>query len=88
MLDYLVSLFEQKLLTQWGDDPIHADKKPTVEETHKRQTYLIDKDLIRRLERLAKRQPKGFKTAVVNEGIRRVLDEIEQKSQHEKRPYL
>jgi hypothetical protein len=51
--------------------------RPTVEQTHRRQTYLIDKELISRLERLAKEQPKGFKTAVVNEGIRRVLDEIE-----------
>ena len=54
--------------------------RKTVEETHRRQTYLIDNELIKRLDRLARRQPKGFKTAVVNEGIRRVLDEIEGKS--------
>jgi len=51
--------------------------RPTVEQTHRRQTYLIHKELISRLERISKGQPKGFKTAVVNEGIRRVLDEIE-----------
>lgn len=54
--------------------------RKTVEETHRRQTYLIDKELIKRLDRLARRQPKGFKTAVINEGIRRVLDEVEGKS--------
>ena len=51
--------------------------RPTVEQTHRRQTYLIHKELISRLERISRGQPKGFKTAVVNEGIRRVLDEIE-----------
>lgn len=53
--------------------------RKTVEDTHRRQTYLIHKELIKRLDRLARRQPKGFKTAVINEGIRRVLDEVEGK---------
>jgi hypothetical protein len=56
-------------------------RRPTIEETHQRQTYLIDKNLLSRLDRIAKNQPKGFKTAVVNEGIRRVLDEIEKGEQ-------
>lgn len=48
-----------------------------VEETHRRQTYLINKELIKRLDRLARRESKGFKTALVNEGIRRLLNEVE-----------
>lgn len=54
-------------------------KKPTVEETHTRQTYLIRNDLIKRLEKIAKKQDRGFKTALVNEGIKRLLDELEGK---------
>jgi predicted DNA-binding protein len=51
--------------------------RPTVEETHRRATFLIENELLERLNRLASDRPRGFKTAVVNEGIRRVLDEIE-----------
>lgn len=57
-------------------------KQKTVKETHKRQTYLIDNNLIHRLNRLANEQPKGFKTAVVNEGIRQMLDEIEEEMEN------
>lgn len=54
-------------------------KKPTIEETHKRQTFLIDKRLLKRLDRIAKRQPKGFKTHFLNYALEKALDELEKK---------
>lgn len=76
---------KQNVQTEQGNDQGFIEmfrektKRKTVEETHKRQTFLIDKELIRRLDRLAKRNPRGFKTALVNEGISRMLNEIEKK---------
>lgn len=71
---------EQRSETGFIEQFKERTTRKTVEETHRRQTYLIENDLIKRLDKLARRQPKGFKTAVVNEGIRRVLDEVEGKS--------
>jgi hypothetical protein len=52
-------------------------KRPTIEETHKRQTFLIDKQILKRLDRLAKKHPKGFKTHFVNYCLKKGLDELE-----------
>lgn len=52
-------------------------KKPTVEETHTRGTWLIRNDLLKRLEKLARHQQRGFKTHLVNYALERVLDELE-----------
>jgi hypothetical protein len=51
--------------------------RPTFEKTHKRATFLVEKELLERLERLVAEQPRGFKTALINEALRRLLDEIE-----------
>lgn len=53
------------------------ENRPTVEETHKRATFLIEQELLERMDRLASGRARGFKTALVNEAIRRMLDEIE-----------
>lgn len=65
-LNTFVSEFEEK------------QKKKTVEETHTRQTYLIDNDLIKRLNKLATKKGKGFKTALINRALATALDELEQ----------
>lgn len=52
--------------------------RPTAEEKHKRATFFIDRELLDRLDRLASGRERGFKTAVVNEALRRILDELEQ----------
>lgn len=51
----------------------------TVEETHKRQTYLIDKDLIKRFDKLARKEGRGFKTLVINSLLESYLNEAEKK---------
>lgn len=54
--------------------------RQTVDMTHTRQTYLIQNDLIERLERLAKKRDRGFKTQLINYALERVLNELEQKN--------
>ncbi|MGH0775272.1 hypothetical protein ACQVSN_26970 [Bacillus mobilis] len=50
--------------------------KLTVEETHKRVTFLLDRDLNDRLNALAEGK-KGFKTLFLNKAIKTLLDELE-----------
>ncbi|MGD1416526.1 hypothetical protein P9294_gp193 [Bacillus phage FADO] len=52
-------------------------KKPTMEETHIRRSYLIDRELDKRLNKLANKQGRGFKTHFINQAISLLLDEIE-----------
>jgi hypothetical protein len=61
------------------DSFLEKKKKATVEETHTRQTFLIHNDLLKRMNKAAKGRERGFKTALVNEAIKRMLDEIEAK---------
>jgi hypothetical protein len=51
-------------------------KKPTVEETHTRQTYLIKNELIAKLEELAAGKDRGFKTHLVNYAIEQAIKQI------------
>jgi len=44
-----------------------------VEDTHTRGTYLIENDLLKELNKLAKGKRKGFKTKVINTGLKIVL---------------
>lgn len=53
--------------------------KPTIEQTHTRATWLIRNDLLKRLDKIAKNQHRGFKTHIINYAIERILDEIEGK---------
>lgn len=54
-------------------------QKPTIEDTHTRQTYLIRNDLLKRMNKAAKGKKRGFKTDLVNFAIEKVLDELEEK---------
>lgn len=51
--------------------------KPKMEDTHIKRTYYIDKDLDRRLNKLAKTRKRGFKHVVINEGLKAILDSLE-----------
>ena len=51
-------------------------KKKTVEDTHQRATFLIDKELLKRLDKISKKE-RGLKTRLVNYAIEKMLDEIE-----------
>ncbi|AYC54163.1 hypothetical protein CHCC15075_1702 [Bacillus licheniformis] len=53
-------------------------KKPTIEDTHTRTTFLVENDLRKRLDKLAKGK-RGFKTSFVNTALRILLDEAEGK---------
>ncbi|MED0737848.1 hypothetical protein [Aneurinibacillus thermoaerophilus] len=61
------------------DSFLEKKKKATVEETHTRQTFLIHNELLKRMNKAARGRERGFKTALVNEAIKRILDEIEAK---------
>lgn len=54
-----------------------TNKKPTVEDTHTRGTFLIQNELLERLDALAKGQKRGFKTKLVNHALKEFLDQIE-----------
>lgn len=54
-------------------------RRPTVEQTHTRQTWLINNELLRRLNKVARNQGRGFKTHLINYALERVLDELEGK---------
>lgn len=56
-------------------------KRQKVEETHRRQTWLIRSDLIDRLDRLAEGQGKGFKTQLVNQALEYAINELEKEQE-------
>lgn len=53
------------------------DKK-RVEDTHIRRTFLVDKDLDKRLDKLAKKRERGFKTLLINQAIEQAIREYEE----------
>ena len=54
-------------------------KPLTVEETHTRDTVLIENGLLREINKLAKRNGKGYKKWLYNTALRAFLDEMEDK---------
>ncbi|MFD1678267.1 hypothetical protein [Alicyclobacillus fodiniaquatilis] len=56
---------------------IQEKDKRTVEDTHKRATFLIRNDLLQRLDKVAKRQSKGYKTRVINQLLQTWLDSLD-----------
>lgn len=56
---------------------IEKVKKPKAYDLQKRQTYMIDIDLIERMDRLAQVNPRGFKVWLVNQALREKLDRME-----------
>lgn len=51
-------------------------KKKTIEDTHTRTTFLLENELLDRLNKLSKGK-RGFKTMIFNKAIAAILDELE-----------
>ncbi|WP_411955619.1 hypothetical protein ACKXGF_14350 (plasmid) [Alkalibacillus sp. S2W] len=49
--------------------------KQSIEDTHTRQTFLIQNDLAEELNDLSQKNKKGFKTAFINQAIESALNE-------------
>lgn len=69
-----VSAVKESLLNEYQE----KTKKQTMEDTHKRSTFLFRRDLEKRLDKLAKNK-RGFKTMFINSAIEALLDEMEKK---------
>ena len=54
-------------------------KPPLVEETHTRDTVLIENGLLKEINKLAKRNGKGYKKWLYNTALRAFLDEMNTK---------
>lgn len=65
---------ESSPLSEWTQ----RERRPLVEETSKRSTFLLNKELIDRLNRVSSGQRRGFKTWLVNKAIKEMLDKIEE----------
>lgn len=52
-------------------------KKKKVEDTHTRKTFLVRNDLVKRLNRVAKKSDHGFLTEFINTAIEYGLDQVE-----------
>ena len=51
-------------------------KRETVEDTHTRKTFIVRNDLLRELDKLSKKQGRGFQTWFVNMAFERLIDDI------------
>ncbi|MBD7971098.1 hypothetical protein, partial [Paenibacillus gallinarum] len=68
---------ENDFLSQY--ELLKRNRKPRVEDTHTRDTYLIRNDLLARFNKLAEKQEKGFKMRMVNYLLEKELDKIEKR---------
>lgn len=72
---------KQTTVKEVTEDLLHLfqekQNKLTVEETHVRSTFLLRRDLDKRLTKLA-RGKRGFKTLFLNKAIESLLDELEE----------
>lgn len=50
--------------------------RQTVEDTHTRKTFIVRNDLLRELDKLSKRQPRGFQMWFVNTAFERLIEEL------------
>jgi hypothetical protein len=58
-------------------DALYQNKQA---ERIERKTFVVRKDLVARLEKLAKKKPRGFQTFFINYILERALDEAEKES--------
>jgi hypothetical protein len=68
-----------KTETEQGTDLLNSfkqTKKLRVEDTHSRYTVLIDNELLKEINRVAKGKGKGFKTWFFNYALKMMLEEI------------
>lgn len=68
--------FNQEIMEKFN----FARKKPTIEETHTRNTIFLENDLHKRMSKITKGK-RGLKTMLINEAVKVVLDIVEGKKQ-------
>lgn len=51
-------------------------KRETVEDTHTRKTFIVRNDLLRELEKMSRKQGRGFQTWFVNMAFERLLEDL------------
>ena len=51
-------------------------KRDTVESTHTRKTFIVRNDLLRELDKLSRKQGRGFQTWFVNMAFERLIEDI------------
>lgn len=56
---------------------ITENKVSSVEQTHKRVTFLLDNEVLKRLDVLASNKKRGFKTQVFNTAVEMIVTELE-----------
>jgi hypothetical protein len=67
-------------------DGLLEDEKQTMEDTHKRKTFLIENTLFKDINNLFKRKSHGFQTKFINQVLRKAYDEyIELEKQNTKK---
>jgi len=54
---------------------LNVTDKPRVEDTHTRRTYLIENEIVERLDAESKRRPRGWPTKLVNGLLRAYFNE-------------
>lgn len=68
-----VDLFKQSVLNKYKE----KKNKKTVEETHVRTTFLLEKDLAKRLDKLTKGKH-GMKQLVLNDAVEAIVTALEE----------
>lgn len=68
---------EQGLADSVLDGFAKKKKKKTILETHTKVTFMLENSLVKRLDRVARKQGRGFKTFFINQLMEKALDEIE-----------
>ncbi|EJQ77737.1 hypothetical protein LKL95_27680 [Bacillus cereus] len=66
---------EKTLSEDLMSDYIEKSKKPTIDDTHTRRTFLVEKELIKKLDRVAKGK-RGFKTMAINKALKAILQDF------------
>ncbi|MBD1373830.1 hypothetical protein IC620_15910, partial [Hazenella sp. IB182357] len=65
-------------VSEFVDEWKEFSKRKTVEDTHTRATFLVDNELLKRFNKLAKGK-RGFKSKLINKALSDALDKLEGK---------
>lgn len=68
-MDYEENISREEFLA----DFVEKQRKPKVEDTHIRRTYLVNRQLDYRLKKLADKKAHGFRTHFINKAIEDAL---------------
>lgn len=76
-IDHLVDMDQKKEDNLYDTIINKARQKETQEDTHKRKTFMIRRDLDARLDKVAEQMPYGFYREFFNSAIEKELVKIE-----------